>query len=111
VLGATLATRTTAALTTFEEYSAMDREKRNEVRSNAIWLLYKDAVEREDTKLALCMRRKYVDGPKDVTHRAHARILGLLDAGIEIHEADSRVEYAIANHILAECSARDPALR
>ena len=89
----------------------MDREKRNEVRSNAIWLLYKDAVEREDIELALCMRRKYVDGPKDVTHRAYARILGLLDAGIEIHEADSRVEYAIANHTLAECSARDRALR
>lgn len=103
-LGVAFVAPTVAALTTFEAYAAMDREHRNEVRSNAVWLLYKDAIERKDATLLHCMREKYVDGPKNDAYTAYARMRGYLEAGVEFHDDDSRVEYAIASHILSECT-------
>ena len=102
-LGVMLAEPALAALTTFEEYAAMTAEQRSELRASTLGQIYDDAVRRGKVRRAECIRLTYVDGRDRDVQLAFARLRGLLDAGIDIHDDESRVEYAIANHIVSEC--------
>lgn len=90
-------------LTTFEEYAGMDVEQRAEVVTNAMRLIYAHAVRKEDEKQRRCLRTTYTDGPDLDVQIAHAKLTGILQAGMEIHDEESRVEYAIGHHVLKVC--------
>lgn len=90
-------------LTTFEEYAAMTPEHKNSLRAYVFEILYRDAYSREDDQQVECLKLTYSSGPEEDVRNAHARLLGFLDAGIEIHDEESRVEYAIANHMMKFC--------
>ena len=95
-------------MTTFETYAAMNSDQRAEVRNNATIAIYKDAALRGDEVQKACLRRIYISGPDLEVQVAHAKLRGLLEAGIENHGETSRVEYRVAHHLDEVCPPSVP---
>lgn len=87
----------------------MTSEQRAKVISYAAGLMFKQAIQQQDAMRLMCLRKTYIVkyGDRLEVQKAHARIHGMLNAGIERHDAASRVEYAIMHHVTEECPPTD----
>ena len=96
-------------LTTFEEYAAMSIEERGEVRGRAMGIVFGQAARLKDEQRKQCLRETFLldFGDKEEVTLAHAKLRGILEAGIKYHDVDSRVEYAIAHHLKEVCPPKE----
>lgn len=90
-------------LTTYEEYAAMTPKEQNVVRGNAMGAVYGQAAREGDISRKQCLITNYLKGPEEQVAMAHARLRGAVEAGVEVHDSEDRVEYLVENVINGEC--------
>ena len=90
-------------LTTFDEYARMKPKQQDTVRSKALGTIYGQAKDQKDVTRAVCILDTYLNGPKDLVAKEHAQLRARLEAGIESHSDDGRVEFSVENHINGKC--------